>query len=284
MPPAGTSSASDREHVTQARRDLTHAEHSACVAMVGRPRYRPPAAWPRPSSSCRPTTSARTCPASPSGSSRPSPASSSCSSTTTRPTAPASCSTTSRRRSRGSTSCTGPASSASVPRTSRASRGDSTAASTPLRDGCRRQPRSEVPAEMLALAEDGADVVVGSRNVPGGGTVNWGIGRKLISRGGSLYARTILGIDVRDVTAGFSAGGGARCCDRPRFDTLERLHASRSRRSTAPLSGAEARRDPDHLRRPTCRSVEDVAGDRPQKRSPRCGRCGSDGKQDTVSL
>jgi dolichol-phosphate mannosyltransferase len=56
---------------------------------------------------------------------------------------------------------------------------------------------------MLALAEDGADVVVGSRNVPGGGTVNWGIGRKLLSKGGSFYARTILGIDVRDVTAGF---------------------------------------------------------------------------------
>jgi dolichol-phosphate mannosyltransferase len=57
--------------------------------------------------------------------------------------------------------------------------------------------------QMLALAADGADVVVGSRNVPGGGTVNWGIGRKIISRGGSFYARTILGIDVRDVTAGF---------------------------------------------------------------------------------
>jgi dolichol-phosphate mannosyltransferase len=56
---------------------------------------------------------------------------------------------------------------------------------------------------MLALAEDGADVVVGSRYVPGGGTVNWGLGRRLLSRGGSLYARTILGIDVRDVTAGF---------------------------------------------------------------------------------
>src|SRR5580704_9088277 len=57
--------------------------------------------------------------------------------------------------------------------------------------------------QMLALAEDHADVVVGSRNVPGGGTRNWGVGRKIISRGGSLYARTILGIDVRDVTAGF---------------------------------------------------------------------------------
>jgi len=57
--------------------------------------------------------------------------------------------------------------------------------------------------QMLALAEDGADVVVGSRYVPGGGTQNWGIGRKIISRGGSMYARIVLGIDVRDVTAGF---------------------------------------------------------------------------------
>lgn len=57
--------------------------------------------------------------------------------------------------------------------------------------------------QMLALAEDGADIVVGSRWVPGGGTEGWGIGRKIISRGGSFYARTILGIDVRDVTAGF---------------------------------------------------------------------------------
>jgi dolichol-phosphate mannosyltransferase len=57
--------------------------------------------------------------------------------------------------------------------------------------------------QMVALAEDGADVVVGSRYVPGGGTQNWGLGRKLLSRGGSLYARIILGVDLRDVTAGF---------------------------------------------------------------------------------
>ncbi|HWO21332.1 MAG TPA: polyprenol monophosphomannose synthase [Kofleriaceae bacterium] len=56
---------------------------------------------------------------------------------------------------------------------------------------------------MLALAEDGADVVIGSRYVPGGGTANWGLGRRLLSRGGSFYARTILGIEIRDVTAGF---------------------------------------------------------------------------------
>ncbi len=48
-----------------------------------------------------------------------------------------------------------------------------------------------------------ADLVLGSRYVPGGGTVNWGLGRRLVSRGGSLYARTILGVPVRDLTGGF---------------------------------------------------------------------------------
>ncbi len=55
---------------------------------------------------------------------------------------------------------------------------------------------------MLAKARE-ADLVLGSRYVPGGGTVNWGLGRRLLSRGGSLYARTILGIRVRDLTGGF---------------------------------------------------------------------------------
>lgn len=48
-----------------------------------------------------------------------------------------------------------------------------------------------------------ADLVLGSRYVPGGGTVNWGLGRKLVSRGGSAYARAILGVSVRDLTGGF---------------------------------------------------------------------------------
>jgi dolichol-phosphate mannosyltransferase len=56
---------------------------------------------------------------------------------------------------------------------------------------------------MLALAQDGADGVIGSRYIPGGGTVNWGLGRKIISRGGGIYARTILGVDIQDLTAGF---------------------------------------------------------------------------------
>lgn len=61
---------------------------------------------------------------------------------------------------------------------------------------------ADVP-RLLAQAEAGADVVLGSRRVPGGGTVNWGLGRQLISAGGSLYARTILGVGVHDLTGGF---------------------------------------------------------------------------------
>jgi len=64
---------------------------------------------------------------------------------------------------------------------------------------------SHDPKYLPALLERAkeADLVLGSRNVPGGGTVNWGLGRKLVSRGGSFYARTILGIPVRDLTGGF---------------------------------------------------------------------------------
>ncbi len=55
----------------------------------------------------------------------------------------------------------------------------------------------------LAEMDAGADLVLGSRYVEGGGTVNWGISRQIISRGGSLYARSVLGIGVRDLTGGF---------------------------------------------------------------------------------
>jgi dolichol-phosphate mannosyltransferase len=49
-----------------------------------------------------------------------------------------------------------------------------------------------------------SDVAIGSRYVSGGGTVNWGLGRKIISRGGSLYSRIILGASIRDFTGGFN--------------------------------------------------------------------------------
>jgi dolichol-phosphate mannosyltransferase len=56
--------------------------------------------------------------------------------------------------------------------------------------------------QLLAAARD-ADMVLGSRYVEGGGTENWGLARRLISRGGSFYARTILGVQIHDLTGGF---------------------------------------------------------------------------------
>ncbi|MEO7113987.1 MAG: polyprenol monophosphomannose synthase [Polyangiaceae bacterium] len=53
--------------------------------------------------------------------------------------------------------------------------------------------------------ENGADVVIGSRNIPGGGVEGWGLGRHVISKGGSLYSRTILGLAVKDLTSGYKA-------------------------------------------------------------------------------
>ena len=50
-----------------------------------------------------------------------------------------------------------------------------------------------------------SDVVIGSRYVDGGGVKNWGLMRKLISRGGSLYVRTLLKMNIQDITGGFNA-------------------------------------------------------------------------------
>jgi len=71
----------------------------------------------------------------------------------------------------------------------------------------------EMDADLSHRAEDLAkivaalklhDVVVGSRYIENGGTLNWGLSRQLISRGGSLYSRIILGMRVRDLTGGFN--------------------------------------------------------------------------------
>jgi len=58
---------------------------------------------------------------------------------------------------------------------------------------------------LFKALEQGADLALGSRYVRGGGTVNWGVARKIISRGGSLYARLILGVPINDLTGGFKA-------------------------------------------------------------------------------
>lgn len=69
--------------------------------------------------------------------------------------------------------------------------------------------------DLLAAAETRYDLVLGSRYVRGGGTVNWGLARQLISRGGNVYARAILGLPVSDATGGF------RCYRRRVLETLD---------------------------------------------------------------
>ena len=61
---------------------------------------------------------------------------------------------------------------------------------------------ADVP-RLIAACEAGADLALGSRYVPGGGTRNWGLVRRLISWGGSFYAQVLLGLPVRDLTGGF---------------------------------------------------------------------------------
>jgi dolichol-phosphate mannosyltransferase len=58
-------------------------------------------------------------------------------------------------------------------------------------------------ARLLAAVQAGADLALGSRYVPGGGVSDWGLLRRLVSEGGSTYARWVLGLKVKDLTGGF---------------------------------------------------------------------------------
>jgi dolichol-phosphate mannosyltransferase len=82
---------------------------------------------------------------------------------------------------------------------------------------------SHDPADLprLIAAAGAADLVLGSRYVPGGGVANWGFVRRALSRGGSAYARIILGVPVRDLTGGF------KCFHRRVLEALdlEQVHA-----------------------------------------------------------
>ena len=73
---------------------------------------------------------------------------------------------------------------------------------------------ADVP-RLIAACEEGADLALGSRWVRGGGTENWGLLRRFISRGGSLYARLLLGVGVRDLTGGF------KCFRRAVLETID---------------------------------------------------------------
>ncbi len=61
---------------------------------------------------------------------------------------------------------------------------------------------ADVP-RLIAACESGADLALGSRYVAGGGTENWGLGRRVVSWGGSFYARLLLGVGIHDLTGGF---------------------------------------------------------------------------------
>jgi dolichol-phosphate mannosyltransferase len=69
--------------------------------------------------------------------------------------------------------------------------------------------------DLLEATETRYDLTLGSRYVPGGGTTDWGMIRKFISRGGNIYARAILGLPVMDATGGF------RCYRRRVLETLD---------------------------------------------------------------
>jgi dolichol-phosphate mannosyltransferase len=73
---------------------------------------------------------------------------------------------------------------------------------------------NDVP-RLLATVEAGADLALGSRYVPGGGVRNWGLLRRFISAGGSLYARILLGVKVQDLTGGF------KCYRRAVLETID---------------------------------------------------------------
>ena len=60
----------------------------------------------------------------------------------------------------------------------------------------------DVP-RLIAAAEEGADLVLGSRYVRGGSVGNWGLVRRFVSRGGSIYAQVLIGTRIRDLTGGF---------------------------------------------------------------------------------
>jgi dolichol-phosphate mannosyltransferase len=73
---------------------------------------------------------------------------------------------------------------------------------------------ADVP-RLIGACENDADLALGSRYVPGGGTANWGLVRRIISWGGSFYARVLLGVRIRDLTGGF------KCYRREVLETID---------------------------------------------------------------
>ncbi len=155
-------------------------------------------------------------------------------------------------------------------------RARATAPSTSSRWTATSRTTRRTSPRLIAACDDGADLALGSRYVPGGGTENWGRGRRFVSTGGSWYARTLLGVGVRDLTGGF------KCYRREvleaidldaihskgyafQIETTYRAHPARLRR----------RRGPDPLRRPHRRQLEDEPLDLPRGGAAASRRYGS---------
>ncbi len=111
---------------------------------------------------------------------------------------------------------------------------------------------SHDPAELpnlLAALDRGADVATGCRYVSGGGTEGWSLLRRTLSRGGNLYARTVLGLAFNDMTSGFNAWSA---------EALQRVHVMDIRakgygyqielKSRAHRAGLAIREVPIHFR------------------------------------
>jgi dolichol-phosphate mannosyltransferase len=62
-----------------------------------------------------------------------------------------------------------------------------------------------LPSLLAPILTDRADLVIGSRYTRGGKVLDWGLGRRIVSRGGSIFARTVLGLAPQDLTGGFKA-------------------------------------------------------------------------------
>jgi dolichol-phosphate mannosyltransferase len=103
---------------------------------------------------------------------------------------------------------------------------------------------------MIRHTED-FDVVVGSRYIQGGGTENWGLHRRLLSQGGGLYARSVLGVQVKDLTAGFIAWR------RTALEAID-LDTVTTTGYGFQIEGPAPARNPHHLPRPHRGRVQDV--------------------------
>ncbi len=134
---------------------------------------------------------------------------------------------------------------------------------------------------LLAPARAGADLVLGSRYCEGGRVENWGRVRRLISSAGCFYARTLLGVRVRDLT------GGYKCFRRGVLETIE-LDAVDAQgyqfqiemTYRALLLGFTRPGGADHVRRPRRRRLEDVALDRARGDAPRAAAAARGGTRD----